>query len=83
MPLITKAQAHRMGIPKKTLQTVEIPREWGLATARKWMKKNNFANAYYRRTVNFYKFLQTPDIKGASYYSKVLPNGAILVTQEY
>lgn len=83
MPLITKTTARLMGIPKKTLQTVEIPREWGLATAREWLKEHHFAIAYYRRTANFYRFMQTPDIKGASYYSTKLQSGIVLVHQEY
>lgn len=83
MPLITKSEAKKKGIPKKSLQTIEIPRAWGLSAARKWLKENNYANSYYRRTTNFYRFMQTPDIKNANYYSTKLPNNVILVMQEY
>jgi len=84
MPTITKQQAIRMGIPKKTLQTIELPKnKYTLRSAKKWLKDNNFVNSYYRTTVNYYRFMQSFPIRGAGYYSRVLPNGVILVMQEY
>jgi hypothetical protein len=84
MPLITKTEAKKKGIPSKTLQTIELPKsKFNLTTAKAWLKKHNYANSYYRTTDNYYRMMQTPDIKGANYYSKKLPNGVILVFQEY
>ena len=83
MPLISQQEARQMGIPKKTLQTILISRKHTLAESKQWLKDNNYANSYYRTTANFRRFMQTPPIKGAKYYSTVLPNGVELVHQEY
>lgn len=83
MPQITKSEAHQMGLPKKTIQTVLIPKNVSLANSRKWLKDHGYAWRYHRNTTNFRRFMQTPDIKNASYYTISLPNGIELVYQEY
>lgn len=84
MPTITKSEATKKGIPKKTIQTIELPKDkFNLRTAKKWLKDHNYANAYYRTTDNYYRFMQTPDINNANYYSKKLPNDVIIVFQNY
>lgn len=43
-------------------------------------KTGNYVNSYWRRTANQLRFLQTPDIKNAKYYSKKI---ITFVFQEY
>jgi hypothetical protein len=83
MPIITKSQARKMGIPKKTLQTVLISRNNTINESKKWLADNHYANSYYRTTTNFRRWMQTPPIAGSTYYSKILPNGVELVFQIY
>ena len=83
MPVISKSEARKKGIPKKTLQTIEIPKTFTLKQSRDWLKKNNYAWHYHRLTTNFRRFMQTPDIDNAKYYSKKLNDGIVLVFQEY
>ncbi len=83
MPTITQSEAKRMGIPKRTLQTILISRAHSLAESKQWLKDNNYANSYYRVTKNFRRFMQTPPIQGAKYESKILPNNVELVYQYY
>ena len=83
MPLITKAKAHKMGIKRKSLQTIEIPRSWTLKESRDWLKKRGYLWMYHRMTPNFRRFAQTYDIKDATFYSKKLPNDIVMVFQEY
>jgi hypothetical protein len=83
MPLITKAKAKQMGISHKSLQTIEIPKTISLKDSRDWLKKHGYLWQYHRLTTNFRRFAQTYDIKDATFYSKKLPNGFVLVFQEY
>lgn len=83
MPLITKAQAIRSGIPKKTLQTILIPKSYTLKESRDWLKQHDYATSYYRLTTNFRRWMQTPPIKGATYKSIKLDNGVELVYQHF
>ena len=84
MPLITKATARDMGILPNSLQTIEIPRDtFTLKQGREWLKDHGYLWQYHRNTPNFRRYMQTYDIKDASYYSKKLPNGIIMVFQSY
>lgn len=84
MPLITKAKAKEMGITNPSLQTVEIPRDtFTLKESRDWLKLHGYLWQYHRNTSNFRRFAQTYDIEGASFNSKKLPNGIVLVWQRY
>lgn len=84
MPIISKSEARKKGIPSNTIQTVELPKDkFTLKQAREWLKKNGYAYQYHRLTTNFRRFMQTPDIKDADFYSKKLPNGVVLVFQKY
>lgn len=83
MPLITQLQAIRSGIPKHTLQTILIPRSLSLSESKAWLKEHNYANSYYRNTINFRRWMQTPPIVGAQYATTKLPNGIELVYQTY
>lgn len=84
MPTISQEEAVKMGIPHETLQTIELPkRKFNLRQAKKWLRENNYVNTYYRTTLNFYRFMQVFPIRNASYHSKELSNGVILVYQKY
>lgn len=83
MPLITKAQARKMGIRNPSLQTIQIPKNWGLKKSREWLKEHGYLWQYYRTTANFRRFAQTYDIADAEFYSKGLLNGVVLVYQRY
>jgi hypothetical protein len=84
MPYVSKKEAIRLNIPKKTLQTIELPKDkFTITSAKQWLKDNNYANHYWRTTANYIRFMQVMPIIGAEYYSKTLPNGVILVYQTY
>jgi hypothetical protein len=84
MPWVSKEEATKLNIPHKTLQTIEINRhQFNLRQAKKWLKDHSYANAYYRTTTNYWRFMQTPPIVGATYQSKKLNDYIILVFQHY
>ena len=84
MPSITITEAKNKGIPKKTLQTILFDLDtFNVTTAKAWLKKHNYANAYWRKTTNQVRFMQTPDIRNATYYSKKITPDITFVFQEY
>ena len=83
MPTITQELASNMGIPHKTIQTIEIPRSWTLKQSREWLREHGYGWRYMRKTLNYRRFMQVFPITEAEYYSKKLPNGIIIVYQNY
>jgi len=84
MPTITKTEAKQKGIPKKTLQTILFDDSiYNVRTAKAWLKNHNYSNAYWRRTANQLRFMQTTDIRNAKYYSKKITEHITFVFQEY
>jgi len=84
MPYVSKKEAIRLNIPKKTLQTIELPKDkFTLREAKSWLKDNGYAYHYWRTTTNYIRFMQCPPIIGSTYHSIKLPNGVILVYQTY
>ncbi len=83
MPTLTQAKARLMGIPEDTIQTIEIPLRFTLEDSQSWLKSNGYLWQNHRRTKNFRRFIQTPDIKGATYYSVKIPNNIVIVHQKY
>jgi hypothetical protein len=84
MPIMTQATARSMGVPSKTLQTILLSRHaFTLRSAKKWLKDHSYANSYYRTTANEYRFMQTPPIAGARFWSKKISPEILLVFQEY
>lgn len=84
MPTITKTEAKQKGIPKKTLQTILFDKDvFDVRTAKAWLKKHNYSNAYWRKTKNQIRFMQTPDIKDATFYSHPINEHITLVFQTY
>ena len=70
MPQLTIREAMNSGIPRKTLQTVLISNINSLKQSKDWLREHGYAWHYYRDTINFHRFSQTPDIMGAHYYTK-------------
>jgi len=83
MPTITIDQAKRRGLPEHTLQTIEVPLTFTLNKAREWLKHNGYDWITYRTTPHFRRFIQVNPIQGATYHSKKLDNGIILVFQTF
>jgi hypothetical protein len=83
MPSISKAEAMKMGIPSHTLQTVLIPKSWGVERAKRWLADGHFVNSYWRETANYLRFMNVNPIRGAKYSAKKLKNGVIMVNQTY
>ena len=84
MPYVSKKEAIRLNIPKKTLQTIELPKDkFTISSAKSWLKDNGYAYHYYRTTANYIRFAQVMPIIGAEYHSKKLANGIVMVYQTY
>lgn len=84
MPTISKSKALQLGIPKKSLQTILFNKiDWNVPSAKKWLKEHNYINNGWRRTKNEIRFIQVNPIEDATYYSKKLSDGIILVYQQY
>ena len=82
MPEISLSEAKKRGIKSGELHTIIIPKEFGLDNAKQWIKSHKY-KARHRTTVNTYRFNQIPEIIGARFSSKKLPNGIILVFQYF
>ena len=84
MPWVSKKEAKRLNIPKRTLQTILIPKDnYSLREAKKWLKDHSKANSYIRETTNYWRAMQTPPIVKALYDTTKLSNGIMYVYQEY
>ncbi|NTW90400.1 MAG: hypothetical protein HGA35_00355 [Erysipelotrichaceae bacterium] len=83
MPLISKKRANEIGLPNPSLQTILIPNVYSITWARKWLMDHGFLYQNYRQTKNINRFIQAYDVRGASYYSKKLSNGVVMVFQSW
>lgn len=83
MPTISRSLAARMKLPRKNLQTILIPLTNSLKDAKRWLRDHQFRTNYHRKTIQYHRFMQNNPVEGAHYFSKILPNGIILVWQEY
>jgi hypothetical protein len=85
MPWVSKAEALKLNIPHKTLQTIELRKhKFNLRQVKQYLREHNYANSYIRKTLNFYRAMQAPPIIGSKYWSVPIENGdVILVYQEY
>lgn len=84
MPTITKRQGLAMGIQSNSLQTILLPKSlFSKDAAIAWLKKHKYKYNYIRGTTNEYRSMQVNPIQGAKFYSKKLPNGIVLVFQEF
>lgn len=84
MPWVSKKEAKKLNIPKRTLQTILIPKDkYSLREAKKWLKDHSKANSYIRETTNYWRAMQTVPIIGSAYNTTTLSNGVMYVYQEY
>jgi hypothetical protein len=83
MPLITREQAKKSGMPRKTLQTILISKTLSIPQSKAWLKEHGYASSYWRQTKDFRRWMQSPPIDGATYSTSTLPNGIELVYQRY
>jgi hypothetical protein len=62
------------------LHTILFPRDgFNKKSATKWLKEHNFHWDRYRIQKNYMRFNQVLAVRGASYYTKKLPNGVELI----
>jgi len=66
------------------IQSVRIPKKWGIAKARDWVDEHRYKASYYGKspfteTPNYYRFRQSPAVKGI-YKTMLLPNKVQLVS---
>lgn len=84
MVWVSKTEAMSLNIPKKTLQTILLPKnKFNLRLAKNWLKEHSKANSYIRETANYWRAMQTPPIVGSTYYTHNLVNGVKYVYQQY
>lgn len=83
MPKISFQHARDLGIPRTSIQTIEIPLAYPLDQSIQWLKHHGFEHKNMRATKNFRRFRQLPDIAGARYFTKQLADGIDLVFQTY
>jgi hypothetical protein len=82
MPQISLQEAIKKNLKSGHIHTILIPKEFGLDEAKKWLKSHGY-KIRHRSTTNVFRFNQVPEIIGARFGSKRLPNGVILVFQYY
>ena len=82
MPEITITEAKKRGIKSGELHTIISPKTLNLFEVINWLKNHNYKTRY-RITKNTYRFNQIPEIIGARFGSKILPNGLIFVFQYF
>lgn len=79
MPIISKKEAIKRGLPLKGLHTILMPKTLTKAQSIDWLKSHGYKYGKIRTTSHYYRFNQIPAIYGAKYYTHKLPNGVELV----
>lgn len=82
MPRINIAEAIKRGMHSGELHTVLAPRTFDLQSVKDWLKAHNL-HIRHRTTKTQYRFNQRPEVIGAEFYSKRLPNGLLYVFQSF
>ena len=82
MPEISITEAKKRGVKSGDLHTIIIPKTFGLDNAKQWLKSHGY-KIRHRTTANTFRMNQVPEIIGAEFRSKVLPNGIIFVFQYF
>lgn len=67
------------------IQSVRIPKEWGIQKARDWVDEHRYKASYYGKspfteTPNYFRFRQSPPVKGI-YKTMLLPNKVQIVSK--
>lgn len=84
MPVISKQMAHELNIPHDSVQTILINKRFGYMQAIDWLKQHNYRHDNFRKTKNYFRFMQTFPINSARYRTYRIPNQPIdIVYQEY
>lgn len=84
MPTISIEEAIKRNYDSPNIQTILFDKaKWNKRTATAWLKSHNYKYDNHRTTKNQHRFLQYHPIEGATYYSKRLPNGIVLVFQNW
>jgi hypothetical protein len=82
MPSITLKEAIKRNYEPTNVQTILFDLDsWTKPKAIKWLNKHGYIHKYHRLTTNQRRFMQHNPVIGASYYSKRLPNGIVIVFQ--
>ncbi len=82
MPEITIQEARQRGIKSGHVHTILIPKTKNLQKAKEWLKSHGY-HTRHRTTTNYYRMNQVPEITGARFATKTLPNGYMLVFQYF
>jgi hypothetical protein len=82
MPKISKREARRIGLSSGTIHSIIAPKMYDLMEIKDWLKKHGFKSRH-RTMRNTYRFNQTPEVIGAIFYSKRLPNDLVLTFQRF
>lgn len=84
MPTISVEEAIKRGYDSPNIQTILFKKnKWDRASSTKWLKEHDYTAKYYRTTKNDIRRMQHNPVEGATYYSKRLPNGIVLVFQNW
>lgn len=84
MPLISRDDAIKLGLPREMLHTILFPMEnFTRPQATKWIKEHKYDHKRVRNTRNFIRYNQSPEVKDAIFYTKKLPNGVELVFEKW
>lgn len=82
MPTISIEEAKKRGYSNKTIQTILFPKDsFTRKSSTKWLKEHGYPAKYYRTTKGFIRRMIHNPVEYATYYSKKLPNGVIIVFQ--
>lgn len=82
MPIIGRDLAIAKGLPLKKwfLHSVIFEKKkWSKEQSKQWLKENKHYYIRYSDTANYHRWNQSPEILGASFKTKKLPNGISLV----
>lgn len=82
MPIISKAEAKKLGIKSGQLHTIIAPKTLNLEDVKKWLKEHGY-RIRHRSTLNTWRFNQIPEIIDARFGNKTLPNGIIFTFQYF
>ena len=82
MPKISISEAKRQGMKSGELHTILAPKEFDLQSVKDWLKQHGL-HIRHRSTKTQYRFNQRPEVIGANFYSKRLPNGLLYVFQSF
>ncbi len=82
MPKISKAEANKLGLRSGHIHTIIALKTMKLEDVKKWLKEHGY-KIRHRSVANTWRFNQAPEVTGARFGSKALPNELVLVFQYY